>query len=386
MQKIFISSVIQGFSAERAAARKAVESLRQIPIMAEDFGAKPYSPKLACLTEVRRCSVFICILGQRYGYITPNKKSVTEEEFEEARKNGLSILCFVRNGPLDDNQEAFVSRVKNYEAGYFTAFFENPEDLQCKITTALYDLLGQNDITTLTSSEAASHVLRYVKKNWPSTDTHLFAVIFPARQGETYLSPIDMSRKPVQSQLTQLATSETTRVLREGPSVIVQEGEEHFALSQGAHGKNLASVEFHANGTLIWDIALHNGDRSNFSLVKMFVIDEEEIAQLLKHFLAFAGHYYGTLEASSHLSSFYVAVGFHGVGQKQFGQYPAGRTYVHSMPISMNNIDDPLLIPPKPYKIARADLANPKRLAEVIISLVVRTFKAKDRYFTPNTV
>ncbi|EKT4443992.1 TPA: DUF4062 domain-containing protein, partial [Stenotrophomonas maltophilia] len=47
--KVFISSLISGVEAERAAVKRAVERLGHAPIMAEDFGARPSSPQVACL-------------------------------------------------------------------------------------------------------------------------------------------------------------------------------------------------------------------------------------------------------------------------------------------------------------------------------------------------
>ena len=48
--RVFISSVMRDFEAEREAARAAVESLRLQPVMAEDFGARslalPFYPQL----------------------------------------------------------------------------------------------------------------------------------------------------------------------------------------------------------------------------------------------------------------------------------------------------------------------------------------------------
>ncbi len=51
--KIFISSLIAGFAPFRDAARQAVLELSHEPVMAEDFGARPTSPQVACLDGLR---------------------------------------------------------------------------------------------------------------------------------------------------------------------------------------------------------------------------------------------------------------------------------------------------------------------------------------------
>ena len=66
--KIFISSLITGFEPLRSAARSAIQVLRHEPVMAEDFGARPTSPQVACLQGVRDSDLVVLSLGDRYGY------------------------------------------------------------------------------------------------------------------------------------------------------------------------------------------------------------------------------------------------------------------------------------------------------------------------------
>ena len=47
--KIFISSLISSMVPFRAAAKEAIEQLGCEAILAEDFGARPTSPQIACL-------------------------------------------------------------------------------------------------------------------------------------------------------------------------------------------------------------------------------------------------------------------------------------------------------------------------------------------------
>lgn len=69
--KVFISSLIAGFEPFRAAARIGVTTLRYEPVMAEDFGARPQSPQVACLTGLRSADAMVLILGERYGATQP---------------------------------------------------------------------------------------------------------------------------------------------------------------------------------------------------------------------------------------------------------------------------------------------------------------------------
>jgi hypothetical protein len=51
----------------RAAAREAVEQLGHTAVLAEDFGAQPRSPQIACLDGLRQSALTILIIGDRYG-------------------------------------------------------------------------------------------------------------------------------------------------------------------------------------------------------------------------------------------------------------------------------------------------------------------------------
>src|SRR3977135_4124469 len=106
--KVFISSLITGMEPVRSAAREAVLQLGHEPIFAEDFGAKPQSPQVACLSGVRQSGLVIPILGPRYGAKQASGLSATHEEYREAKER-CPILAFVEDGVgRDAAQEAFV--------------------------------------------------------------------------------------------------------------------------------------------------------------------------------------------------------------------------------------------------------------------------------------
>ena len=67
ISRVFISSVMRDFESERAAIRTAVESLRLIPVMAETFGAKPFSPRLACLDVLAQVTYTLVSLVNAMG-------------------------------------------------------------------------------------------------------------------------------------------------------------------------------------------------------------------------------------------------------------------------------------------------------------------------------
>ncbi len=138
--RVFISSLIGGFEEERAAVRTAVETLRHEPIMAEDFGASPNSPQIACLQGLRKADLVILVLGERYGAVqAASSLSATHEEYREAQGK-KPVIAFVIDGMNPEpSQNAFIDEVQGWEHGLFRGAFSSPAELQKFATQALHD-------------------------------------------------------------------------------------------------------------------------------------------------------------------------------------------------------------------------------------------------------
>ena len=140
VEKVFISSVMRGFEAERLAAKRAIESLGLRALRAEDAPASPDPSKEALLPLVEQADAVVLILGRRYGWVSDvSGLSPTEEEFNHARAASKPVLVFVQKEvEFEPAQEAFKSRVGGtWEAGAFTGFFSDPQDLALQIVKAL---------------------------------------------------------------------------------------------------------------------------------------------------------------------------------------------------------------------------------------------------------
>lgn len=133
--KIFISSLITGMEPFRLAAKEAIIQLGHDPIMAEDFGARPHSPQIACLDGLRQSGLVVLILGSGYGAKQPTGLSATHEEYREA-KQGHPVIAFVQeNVERAGDQAAFVKEVQAWEGGLFRGGFDTAEKLK-KISRA----------------------------------------------------------------------------------------------------------------------------------------------------------------------------------------------------------------------------------------------------------
>lgn len=138
LMKVFISSLISGMEAERAAAKSAIELLRHQAVMAEDFGAQPNSPQVACLNGLRQSDLVVLILSTRYGAKQASGLSATHEEYREAR-GAKPILTFIQQGEAEADQAALIGEAGSWESGLFRESFSTPEELGKLVTRALHD-------------------------------------------------------------------------------------------------------------------------------------------------------------------------------------------------------------------------------------------------------
>jgi hypothetical protein len=119
--KIFISSTMTDLQAERQAVEQAIANLRLEAVRAETLGSQPVPSRQACLEMARQCDIYLGIYGVRYGWVPPGDHvSVTEMEFQEARKQGKDILVYVKEVPeREEAQVEFLRRVEDFDEGYF---------------------------------------------------------------------------------------------------------------------------------------------------------------------------------------------------------------------------------------------------------------------------
>jgi hypothetical protein len=383
-RRVFISSVMRDFGAERAAAREAVTRLRLQPVMGEDFGAQPYSSQAACLEGVRSSHIYIGIFGPRYGTVNPvSGLTATEEEFNQARERGMPILCFEQAGPKEPEQDAFLRRIKAYETGYAFASYATPEELKMQIVQALHDLIGRPDISALDLDGAAAALDRH---QWGSRrpdqyGAWLGAVLLPRRQGETFLDVLEFGRPEVRNRLLQPAffgssplfsVEFATRTAEEGDALVFRQADDRR--------QNVTSLAIHADGALIFGAALDR-DSGGFSMVRYHVIDEEEVERHLAAFATYAWQFYQGLDRGELITDLYLGTSVTGIDHKTFGRLPSFPLNSFSMP--SHGLPDPLKIPTPPLRVSRADLADPASLARRLTEHMARAFRNANAYFTP---
>ena len=155
--KVFLSSTYMDLVEHRVAAVDALERLGQQAGRMEVFGARPEEPLTACLAEVAECDLFVGIYAHRYGFIPPGSDiSITEAEFDYARKSNKPIFCFVvdedhpwppkmiEDGLAKTKLQTFKAKVSS---GVVRDKFTTPQDLALKLATAIGRYLAQKTPT-----------------------------------------------------------------------------------------------------------------------------------------------------------------------------------------------------------------------------------------------
>jgi hypothetical protein len=93
---IFLSSTYEDLQPHRKAVWDTLEKLKVGVSGMEVFGARSEEPLDTCLDEVSKCSVFIGILGMRYGSTHAEfGKSFVQLEYERAVQGELDILIYL---------------------------------------------------------------------------------------------------------------------------------------------------------------------------------------------------------------------------------------------------------------------------------------------------
>ncbi len=149
--KVFISSTYVDLIEYREAAIKVVNRYEGTPLAMELFMSRPEEPVTVCNKEIEKCDIFIGIYAHRFGTVPKGQdKSITQMEYELAKKLGKDCLCFIVDKKFPwvpdlvehekkEELKAFLDKVKEKHA---LTFFTTPDDFAIKLSTSLGKLLS----------------------------------------------------------------------------------------------------------------------------------------------------------------------------------------------------------------------------------------------------
>jgi hypothetical protein len=124
--------------------------------------------------EIESSDIFLLLLGERYGWIPTSGPgsdtgvSVTQLEYEFARKHGLPVLPFLKrleyDAPRDTpdaiKRDAFRSTVTSWVDGRFVSTFDLASDLADRVAQAVVGMLT-DEYFRRTISKRRSHAAQY---------------------------------------------------------------------------------------------------------------------------------------------------------------------------------------------------------------------------------
>lgn len=141
-QRVFISSVMEELREERGAVAYRVEALGAEPVLFERFGGRDDDPEAAYTHEVAASSIYVGILGRRYGRPLPTRYSATHTEYLAAEENGLRITVWTRNvGDREGHEQSLLEEVRAFHT---TGAFGTPEELAAGVERRLRRIAAED--------------------------------------------------------------------------------------------------------------------------------------------------------------------------------------------------------------------------------------------------
>jgi len=383
--KVFVSSLIRGYEEYRAAARDAITVLGEVPVMAEhDFGAKPVTPREACLEGVRQSDVYVGLFGGRYGHVSEGGMSATQEEFEEARRRGLAILVFEQDVEKQEEQRDLLSAIKGYEEGYFVDVYGSPEELKDKVIRALANLRGLPSSGRRTASDAASLFEEHSdpQRLFTLAEPWIRVGTCPSMIGIEFFSRVELGRKDVKERFLHAAMFGESAVL--SPELGYREVLEEDVLryiqpAEQIRRQAASALEIHTDGLIQVARTLSRQGLGTSSMLGHFLIDEGAVYQCLLSMVNYVRVAYGASEASGRIASVFLQVRMGGLANKMLGKIP--KPEPSSVTIPMHSLPEHVVVPRTPIELARRDLADAPNAAGVVSELIRRQFILAGAYY-----
>lgn len=140
--RVFLSSTLAEMAPERLAARRAVESLRLIPVMFE-LGARPHPARALYRAYLAQSHVFVGMYAERYGWVAPDE-TISGLEDEYRLSGELPRLVYVKSpAPArEERLEALLDRIRADDQVSYKSF-SDPEELERLLREDLAVLLGE---------------------------------------------------------------------------------------------------------------------------------------------------------------------------------------------------------------------------------------------------
>jgi Domain of unknown function (DUF4062) len=141
-QRVFVSSVMDELAEERRILADRIQGLGSEPVLFERFGGRDDDAEAAYVHEVGSSSVYVGILGRRYGRQLPSRYSATHAEYLAAEQQGLKVTVWAKDvEDREGHQESFLQEVQIFHT---TGRFSTPQDLAEGVDERLRKIAAQD--------------------------------------------------------------------------------------------------------------------------------------------------------------------------------------------------------------------------------------------------
>lgn len=355
---VFISSLIRGLEALRDAAASGVATLGHRAVRAEDFGASPDSPQVACLAGVREADAMVLLLTSRYGHVQESGLSATHEEYREARET-RPVIVFIEAGiEPEPRQSDFIKEVQGWERGHFTAEFADAADLRDKVIRAMHDHVLANESVPLDEAELTRRARALVPESRTTGGTDLIVVVASGPQ-RTVLRPAELEDAELRRFLMAEALTGTDAVLTPARGTDVRIRGDTIELVQD-HGE--ASVSLDEGGNLIvLQPAVERDERRTSGITSII---EERVTERITRALQFGSRVLDRIDPTQRVSHVAVAIALRGGGYLPWRTHEEQQRSPNAATMGMRSNDHVVVTLSPPVRRRSALLHDTQRLAE----------------------
>jgi hypothetical protein len=302
--------------------------------MAEDFGAQPNSPQVACLQGLRKSDLVVLILGERYGVVPAGSTfSATHQEYREARGT-KPVIAFVQQGVTPEaEQAAFIDEVQAWEGGLFRGGFSTPDELQDGVTQALYDYAVANAVGPVDEQEMAERATALIPaENRHQVTSTFLDLAIAGGPLQRVLRPAELEAPALAEHLQQSAMFGDYRIFDRAQGSESRLKDADLVLRQ----EGAASIRLTEQGSLAIRIPLDKpatGHGSFKAMDGMMVIVEEDVQQRLATALGYAAAVIEHTDPTQRLMRLAIAVGIAGADYRAWRTMAQNAASPHSVQI-----------------------------------------------------
>jgi hypothetical protein len=366
-----VSSVIEGFSEYREAARRGITAAGLRPLLVnEDFPSKADSSRNVCLDAVQASDILIVIIGQRGGWRNPSGKLVVEEEWEEAQRLRKRVLVFVQAVAHDDDASTLIRKLSDYVTGYFRLEFSTVDELESSVAQALatQSLQLSKPIMSLTSLSKA-----LARPACTRSDPSIRVVIQPEQQFEL-VDPRELNSAEFLGSIYELGHSRSVGLFsyQAAKTAAVRGGSLEVIESDSRNAVHLV-VNVHESGHIAIDslVSPRRQNQTDSSIMSSMVIAEEEIERRIEEAFRFCRALYALKDPFGRNQSFRFNCALFERGYRTIERNPQPRT---SFSMSSGS-DGPVIAYAESRLVGLADFGHPRNESSRAVAMIVRTSK-----------